>query len=68
MITNLNARLELLKTDIKKLLKEAETDKVAGTFDEWKQILKTARHLESLAISRMSVIKYRQALSKKGNQ
>jgi len=66
MVGDLSTRLKLLKSDLKKLENNA-IDSVSGSFDEWKEILKMARHLEALAISRMSVIKYMNAVSQGNN-
>ena len=62
MVGDLSTRLKLLKSDLQKLENQAENTMI-GTFDEWKDVLKMARHLEALAITRMSVIKYINATS-----
>lgn len=60
MVGDLSTRLKLLQSDLKKLENQVENTMI-GTYDEWKEVLKMARHLEALAITRMSVIKYMQA-------
>jgi len=61
----LKTRLNIIKSDLKKVEAQIESGDFLGSYDDWKEILKLARHLEACAISRMAVIKYCQALEKK---
>lgn len=58
MIEDLETRLNILKNDLKNLQKVIESKGQFGTYDEWKNILQIARHLESEAIINMALIKY----------
>ncbi len=62
MINDLSARVKIIQSDLKKLEAQAEENIISGAYDDWKDILKIARHLEALAISRMAVIKYKQSV------
>ena len=65
MVGDLSVRLKIIKSDLKKLESQIQhLNELSGTYDEWKDILKLARHLEALSISRMAVIKFAQATEK----
>jgi hypothetical protein len=64
MIENLKTRLNLLKNDVQKLKEQTEKNIMSGSYDEWKEILKAARKLENLAITRMTIIKYKKMMEK----